>query len=291
MTDGTLVFLRAGGLNQELEVDNLSDLHSVFEHGESSHSLQSIVVMSEPLSFSAENASVVNNWEVGSFSAMIQFLNDKIYRNVPLLSAPMDSESVQAPEDLATAISSKLFVLLCDFIILNLVSSRSPLIAAAKMAIIKAINPPKKSWEEVFQYMILNEEGVLIFAPPDEGSWATNSEISDGLSSQDSWAMSTDGDSASTMVVSTSKRGRPRKASSTTETPLVKSMVRYCTSLNNAGFKGQMLPYFSKPKPKAPKATPPVVLQIEEMQRIGIEDCQINPDELSVEELMKAHDA
>jgi hypothetical protein len=52
-----------------------------------------------------------------------------------------------------------------------------------------------------------------------------------------------------------------------------------------------MLPYFSKPKPKASKATPPAVLQIEEMQRIGIEDCQISPDELSVEELMKVQEA
>jgi hypothetical protein len=64
-------------------------------------------------------------------------------------------------------------------------------------------------------------------------------------------------------------------------------MVRYCTRLNNAGFKEQMLDYTRKPKAKASKAIPPAMLQIEEMQRIGIEECHIDPAELSVEQLMK----
>jgi hypothetical protein len=60
-------------------------------------------------------------------------------------------------------------------------------------------------------------------------------------------------------------------------------MVRYCTHLNNAGFKEQMLTDTHKAKSKASKGIPPAVLQIEEMQRIGIKDCQIDPDELSIE--------
>jgi hypothetical protein len=64
-------------------------------------------------------------------------------------------------------------------------------------------------------------------------------------------------------------------------------MVRYCTRLNNAGFNEQMLDYTRKPKAKASKAIPPAVLQIEEMQHIGIEECHNDPAELSVEQLMK----
>jgi hypothetical protein len=75
--------------------------------------------------------------------------------------------------------------------------------------------------------------------------------------------------------MSTRKRGRPCKVSSTTEAHVVKSTVRYCTHLNNAVFKEQMLTDTHKAhnKSKASKAIPPVVLQIEEMQRIGIKDC------------------
>jgi hypothetical protein len=34
-------------------------------------------------------------------------------------------------------------------------------------------------------------------------------------------------------------------------------------------------------------ASPPAVLQIEEMQRIGVEDCDIDPAALTVERLMQ----
>jgi hypothetical protein len=39
---------------------------------------------------------------------------------------------------------------------------------------------------------------------------------------------------------------------------------------------------------KTEKAVAPAVLQIEEMQRIGVEDCQIDPAELTSERLMQA---
>jgi hypothetical protein len=38
---------------------------------------------------------------------------------------------------------------------------------------------------------------------------------------------------------------------------------------------------------KADKAVAPAVLQIEEMQRIGVEDCQIDPAELTAERLLQ----
>jgi hypothetical protein len=39
---------------------------------------------------------------------------------------------------------------------------------------------------------------------------------------------------------------------------------------------------------KTEKAVAPAVLQLEEMQRIGVEDCQIDPAELTAERLMQA---
>jgi hypothetical protein len=41
---------------------------------------------------------------------------------------------------------------------------------------------------------------------------------------------------------------------------------------------------------KVPVTTAPAVLQIEEMQRIGVEECQIDPAALMVERLMKQHE-
>jgi hypothetical protein len=80
------------------------------------------------------------------------------------------------------------------------------------------------------------------------------------------------------------RRCRPRKGQ---EAPKGKTSVRYCTRNNNAGYKQQILPDTRKARGKATKATPPEVLQITEMQRIGIEDCQIPPGELTVERLLQ----
>jgi hypothetical protein len=70
------------------------------------------------------------------------------------------------------------------------------------------------------------------------------------------------------------RRGRPRKSKTLSETPVVKSMVRYFTRNNNAGYKPLALADTRKPRSVAAKATPPSVLQIKEMQRIGVEECQ-----------------
>jgi hypothetical protein len=231
------------------------------------------------------------SWNPRAFAALIRFLNDAIYHQLPLLPAV---PCVMEPSDLSVEYvanaSTKFFALLKDNLLLSCVTAKSTLISAAKLSIREAISPPKKIWDEVFRCMSLNEEGVLVFAPTSEVEWADISMSSNGPASQDSWAGSSEGEVSSSMAVSIHKRGRPRKNSSTAialEAPLVKSMVRYCTCLNNAGYKEQMLDYTRKPKAKASKATPPAVLQIEEMQRIGIEECHIDPAELSVEQLMK----
>jgi hypothetical protein len=50
-----------------------------------------------------------------------------------------------------------------------------------------------------------------------------------------------------------------------------------------------MLPYqpSRRKESKIPAAAAPAVLQIEEMQRIGVEECQIDPTALTVERPMK----
>jgi hypothetical protein len=71
-----------------------------------------------------------------------------------------------------------------------------------------------------------------------------------------------------------------------TDTPEVETMVRRCTRLHNEGFKAVMLPYKSVRKKSAvPKATIPAIMQIQEMQRLGVEHCHINPEDLSEERL------
>lgn len=78
-------------------------------------------------------------------------------------------------------------------------------------------------------------------------------------------------------------RGRPRKQ----DTPLVKSQVRMSTRNNKEGYKKLALQNRATVRRKASKAMAPKVLQVSEMQRMGIEKCQIDPDELSEERLLQ----
>jgi hypothetical protein len=83
------------------------------------------------------------------------------------------------------------------------------------------------------------------------------------------------------------RRGHPCKIKGPSKTPVVKSMVRYCTRNNNTGYKPLALADTRKPRSVAAKASTPSVLQIKEMQRIGVEECQIDLEELTEELLMK----
>jgi hypothetical protein len=81
-------------------------------------------------------------------------------------------------------------------------------------------------------------------------------------------------------------RGRPRKVS----TPKVESLVRRCTRNNNEGYKFVSLPD-TRRKASVPKSAAPEVLQISEMQRLGVEECHIDLEELSDERLNASRDA
>jgi hypothetical protein len=76
-------------------------------------------------------------------------------------------------------------------------------------------------------------------------------------------------------------RGRPRKQS----TPTVESQVRRSTRQNNDGILYALPNSTRRRSSSVPRATTPAVLQISEMQRIGVEECFIDPSELTEERL------
>ena len=85
--------------------------------------------------------------------------------------------------------------------------------------------------------------------------------------------------------ISARTRGRARKA----ETPKVQNQVRRSSRLNNNDGILYALPNLPTRRraSSVPRATPPEVLQISEMQRLGTERCMIDPAELSEERLLQ----
>ncbi|KAM0860053.1 hypothetical protein ACQ4PT_046778 [Festuca glaucescens] len=79
-------------------------------------------------------------------------------------------------------------------------------------------------------------------------------------------------------------RGRPRKA----VTPQVEFQVRRCTRNTNDGYLYEMPNQPSRHRASSVhKAMPPAILQITEMQRLGVEQCLIAPEDLSEARLLQ----
>jgi hypothetical protein len=135
------------------------------------------------------------------------------------------------------------------------------------------------SWKGAFAQLYLNDFGELSLMQPEA------SDSQDPSAFHQASAFDTGASSAAVPR----RHGRPRKVKLANDTPLVKSEVRYCTRNNNAGYKIQTMPGTRKTR-KASKAILLEVLQIEEMQRIGVEDCQIEPEKLTVERLMQGRE-
>ena len=76
-------------------------------------------------------------------------------------------------------------------------------------------------------------------------------------------------------------------------TPSVTSVVRRSPRNVNEGFMHAALSDTTQRRrvTSVKKATPPATLQINEMQRIGVVDCQIDPSELTEDRLRQARDA
>ena len=79
-------------------------------------------------------------------------------------------------------------------------------------------------------------------------------------------------------------RSRPRARKNT---PVVVTEVRRSPRFANNGFMHTAMPDQSprRHSSSVPRASTPRIMQIEEMQRIGVEDCGIDPEELTMERL------
>jgi hypothetical protein len=83
-------------------------------------------------------------------------------------------------------------------------------------------------------------------------------------------------------------RGRPRKI----ETPKVEVAVRRSPRLHNGGMSLEMPIQCSRHRASSvPRAAAPATLQIAEMQRMGVEQCLIDPAELTEERLLQDRQA
>jgi hypothetical protein len=176
-------------------------------------------------------------------------------------------------------------------LLMHFLSPHSLLDYARVLELKRAISPSVDNLPSPFANLFLNETGTLDWIPfhlmGSDSNMGQASSWSEEQGSSVSTATSDFEPEADASSALPRRRGRPRKSKTSSETPVVKSMVRYCTRNNNAGYKPVALADTRKPRSVAAKATPPSVLQIKEMQRIGVDECQIAPEELTEELLMK----
>jgi hypothetical protein len=290
---GELQFLRAGGENVLLHVDAIPGFqNSSFEVGESSSRPRSMIVVPPSVTEASDSIFVPLSADlmlfgVDKFKQLIVFLSTNIYYKVQFLTAGdmvsgfSDVDETECALLMENQIMESLSVFSAGFrdmifgdTVLKLEFGPSLLTKAASLALTNLIYPASGAWSKAFQFLSLGEEGELCWAPIELVQEDSN----------ESWA---EGQPSAIDVGPTAgprRPGRPRKVQ---EVPKVKSSVRYCTRNNNEGYCHQVLADTRRPR-KIEKAVAPAVLQLEEMQRIGVEDCQIDPAELTAERLMQA---
>ncbi|KAM0880279.1 hypothetical protein ACQ4PT_033663 [Festuca glaucescens] len=122
--------------------------------------------------------------------------------------------------------------------------------------------------------------GVGDLLPPDDH---VNSILYSFVGTDDAGESS----SSAAVVPAARRRGRPKKVAA----PLTVSEVRRSPRNHNAGYNhtGPSDGTSCHRSSSVPAATIPAVLQISEMQRLGIEECHIDPEELSEEHLRQEH--
>ncbi|KAM0890836.1 hypothetical protein ACQ4PT_026776 [Festuca glaucescens] len=283
--NGELRFLRAGGENMLLQVDTLPGAqNSSYEVGESSGRLSSLIIVPSSASEAADSIFAHHSHDlvlygVEEFKQLILFLSNTVYSKVQYLTAGavepilplvlVEEQTMEWMSMFSFEFRDKIF----EATVFKLEFGASCLDKAAALALNNLLTPATGSWSDAFKYMYLGDEGELCWAPIDLEQGDSNT----------SWA---EGQSSATIIGLADGPRRPGRPRKTQEAPKVKSTVRYCTRNNNAGYCHQVLADTRRPR-KTGKAVAPAVLQIEEMQRIGIEDCQIDPAELTAERLMQ----
>jgi hypothetical protein len=146
---------------------------------------------------------------------------------------------------------------------------------ALEFTIKQLMFPAKNPWADENGGLVINAMGSLCWIDSAVSDLGSNSF---GMSV---YSDSTeDSASSGSQVLSARKpRGRPRK----TDTPKVVNLVKRSTRNNLNGYVPLSLP-------DVKKARVPEVMQIEEMQRLGVEHCNISPKELT-EERLRHHSA
>jgi hypothetical protein len=218
------------------------------------------------------------------FSAMIRFLDNNIYSHFPALRNDLDS-GFAGMEDCLVLDSGILCLLFSKIVFLTKVLQSQfggfPEDLALKFDLCSLLSPSKRIWAPALDGLMIDDQGMWYWAEgfgPDALS-GTSSSVSA------SSALSQTDDMEALSAPKITRRGRPRKK----ETPQVESEVKRSLRSNSQGYNYEMLSYQpSRCKvSKVVAASPPEVLQIEEMQRIGVEECDIDPAALTVERLLQ----
>ena len=249
-------------------------------------------------------------YTLSSFQAMIFFFNEFFYQPVKCLPA---AESEDEPV-LYAASYCQVFRELYALALLKWGFSMVSLLDIAEAtAAWRLVYPSRRSWAEAFDGMYLNEFGQLVLAPKqysllDVGggiaelvlvaSDLQSEEISD-LTSTVAPAEPADQNSnmtpfnlgnqlssaayASTDDSLVNPNAPPRTRGNNPDTPLVVTLVRRSPRFTNDGFMHVAIPDRASRRRNSavPRATAPEVMQLAEMQRIGVEDCGIDPEDLS----------
>jgi hypothetical protein len=221
-----------------------------------------------------------------TFSQLIRFLDGNIYSGFPSLLGEMpdgfsSSEVVEVEHEIDyLQICSQYMNLFFLAKVLLGQSGGLPEDLALKFQLNSILSPSTRNWALVLSGLKINEEGQYFWAA-DFGLGA-QSDISSYASS--SSVLSQEGGMEAHSAVR-ARRGRPRKQ----EAPQVESQVKRSLRRNSQGYNYEMLPY-QPSRCKTSKVTTtstPAVLQIEEMQRIGVEECDIEPAALTEERLLQ----
>jgi hypothetical protein len=270
---GSLFFSRATGAIMDMVVEGRSD-PPVEVSAQDGRSLRSMLLVSVAgFLFTPAN-----------FAALVEFLSRKIYSLLFALKLPepvtlgvhewTDSNDVEGFQFCRQ-------LQFCYFWakLISWVSGSLPEDRALRFDLNSLLSPKKRNWAAAFGRLMLDEEGKIFWSED-----SSSEDLSASFASADS-GLVLGGEAEVSSVVGARRRGRPRK----TDTPQVESQVKRTLRSNNQGYNYEMLPYQPSRRKvsKVPAASTPAILQIEEMQRIGVEECNIDPAALTIDRLMK----
>ncbi|KAK1644030.1 hypothetical protein QYE76_061835 [Lolium multiflorum] len=219
-----------------------------------------------------------------NFAALMKFLARKLYTAVAVLkfSEPdvvLVHDLTVSHVDEGSQFGERLMHWFFQAKLIRGLSGSLPEDLAVRFELNALLSPRKRNWAAALGSLMLDEEGKVYWAE----DYSSEDLLASFVSAGSELSQGEEAEVSSAARVR--RKGRPRK----TDTPQVESQVKRTLRSNNQGYNYVMLSY--KPSrrkvSKVQAASTPAILQIEEMQRIGIEDCQIDPDALTVDRLMK----